>query len=194
MQNTDSYPLQRPPSPNCQTHITVVKLSSIQMCDLNTRVIEQNTDCYPLQLPPSPTSQTHRIVVKSSSTRIMSAASLETSVPDIPMEMPISALFSATASFTPSPVIPTTAPFCCKAWPQHDTVHGSSTSATVLAMNPPFHHNHHIEYVADKVGCLTSQTYTFTNNHFDQMDDNLKPMPLLLTVIKQACLLQMSQA
>ena len=55
------------------------------------------------------------MVVKSSSTRIMSAASLETSVPDIPMDMPISALFNATASFTPSPVIPTTAPFCCNA-------------------------------------------------------------------------------
>ncbi len=41
----------------------------------------------------------------------MTAACLETSVPVIPMAMPMSAFFSAGASFTPSPVIATTWPF-----------------------------------------------------------------------------------
>jgi hypothetical protein len=46
-----------------------------------------------------------------SSVRIIVAASFETSVPVIPMAMPMSALFSAGASFTPSPVIATMCPF-----------------------------------------------------------------------------------
>ena len=41
----------------------------------------------------------------------MSAASFVTSVPVIPMAMPMSAFFSAGASFTPSPVIATMFPF-----------------------------------------------------------------------------------
>ncbi len=49
----------------------------------------------------------YMIVLKLSSTKIMSAASLDTSVPDLPMAMPISADLSATASLTPSPVIAT---------------------------------------------------------------------------------------
>ena len=40
----------------------------------------------------------------------MSAASLATSVPLMPMAMPMSAFFSAGASFTPSPVMATTCP------------------------------------------------------------------------------------
>ena len=47
------------------------------------------------------------IVAKLSSAKIMVAASLETSVPVIPMAMPTSAFLSAGASFTPSPVIET---------------------------------------------------------------------------------------
>ena len=41
----------------------------------------------------------------------MTAACLETSVPVMPIAMPMSAFLSAGASFTPSPVIPTTWPF-----------------------------------------------------------------------------------
>ena len=40
----------------------------------------------------------------------MSAASFATSVPLMPMAMPMSACFSAGASFTPSPVIATISP------------------------------------------------------------------------------------
>ena len=47
------------------------------------------------------------IVAKLSSTKITSAASFVTSVPE-PIAMPTSASLSAGASFTPSPVIPTT--------------------------------------------------------------------------------------
>nr|CAO86540.1 unnamed protein product [Microcystis aeruginosa PCC 7806] len=55
------------------------------------------------------------MVAKLSSRRIISLASLVTSVPAIPMAMPISACFKAGASFTPSPVIATNLPFFCKA-------------------------------------------------------------------------------
>ena len=55
------------------------------------------------------------MVAKLSSVRIMEAASLDTSVPIIPMATPISAFFSAGASFTPSPVIATICPRRCQA-------------------------------------------------------------------------------
>ena len=58
---------------------------------------------------------THMMVLNSSLTRIMSAASLQTSVPDLPIAIPMSAALSATESFTPSPVIPTIRPLACKA-------------------------------------------------------------------------------
>lgn len=64
----------------------------------------------------SPWRQTHMMVWKSSSTRIMSAASLQTSVPVWPIATPMSAAFNATASFTPSPVMATTAPLFCRDW------------------------------------------------------------------------------
>ena len=54
-----------------------------------------------------PSSTAATIVAKLSSKRIIEAASLVTSVPDIPMAIPISASFIAGASFTPSPVIAT---------------------------------------------------------------------------------------
>ena len=55
------------------------------------------------------------MVEKLSSTRIMSAASLHTSVPDLPMAMPMLADLRATESLTPSPVIATMAPLLCRA-------------------------------------------------------------------------------
>ena len=57
-----------------------------------------------------PTSTAATIVAKLSSASTMSAASLETSVPVIPMATPMSAAFSAGASLTPSPVIATVMP------------------------------------------------------------------------------------
>ena len=50
-------------------------------------------------------------MAKLSSVRIIAAASFETSVPVIPIAMPMSARLSAGASFTPSPVIATMCPF-----------------------------------------------------------------------------------
>jgi len=55
------------------------------------------------------------IEAKLSSVRIMSAASLATSVPVMPMAMPMSARRRAGASFTPSPVTATTSPFALSA-------------------------------------------------------------------------------
>mmetsp|Transcript_24043 Transcript_24043/g.27011 ORF Transcript_24043/g.27011 Transcript_24043/m.27011 type:complete len:242 (-) Transcript_24043:138-863(-) len=52
-----------------------------------------------------PSSTADTIVEKLSSARTMSAASLDTSVPVIPMATPIAACWSAGASLTPSPVI-----------------------------------------------------------------------------------------
>ena len=50
------------------------------------------------------------IVTKLSSASIISAAFFATSVPFFPIAIPISAFFKAGLSFTPSPVIATTAP------------------------------------------------------------------------------------
>ena len=58
---------------------------------------------------PSRTAAT--IVVKLSSVMTISEAFLVTSVPLVPIAMPISAVFMLGASFTPSPVIATTLPF-----------------------------------------------------------------------------------
>ena len=52
------------------------------------------------------------MVAKLSSVRIIAAASFETSVPVIPIAMPMSALLSAGASLTPSPVMATIFSFC----------------------------------------------------------------------------------
>ena len=55
------------------------------------------------------------MVAKLSSVSTISAASLVTSVPLIPIATPTSACFSAGASFTPSPVIPTISFLLCRA-------------------------------------------------------------------------------
>jgi len=56
------------------------------------------------------------MVAKLSSVRTMSAASLVTSVPLIPMAIPMSAALMAAASFTPSPVMATMFPCALSAW------------------------------------------------------------------------------
>ena len=58
-----------------------------------------------------PSSTALTIVAKLSSVIIMSDAPFATSVPFLPIAQPISAAFSAGASFTPSPVMATTFPF-----------------------------------------------------------------------------------
>ena len=63
-----------------------------------------------------PSSMALTMLAKLSSSRMMSAASLATSVPDRPIAMPMSAALSAGASLTPSPVTATTSPFLCSAW------------------------------------------------------------------------------
>ena len=55
------------------------------------------------------------IVAKLSSESIIDAASLDTSVPVMPIATPMSAFFSAGASLTPSPVMDTILPFLCQA-------------------------------------------------------------------------------
>ena len=55
------------------------------------------------------------MVPKLSSVKIISAESLATSVPLIPIATPISARFNAGASLTPSPVIAVTLPLACSA-------------------------------------------------------------------------------
>ncbi|KAH3659767.1 hypothetical protein OGATHE_005812 [Ogataea polymorpha] len=64
---------------------------------------------------PFPSLMACKMVLKSSSVKTMSAASLATSVPFLPMAIPISASLSAGASFTPSPVMATMSPRICNA-------------------------------------------------------------------------------
>ena len=64
------------------------------------------------------------IVAKLSSVRIITAASLETSVPVMPIATPMSAVLSAGASLTPSPVIATTLPFSLQQPDEADLVLG----------------------------------------------------------------------
>jgi hypothetical protein len=52
---------------------------------------------------------------KSSFSKIMSAASLVTSEPEIPIEIPMSPCLMAGESLTPSPVTPTTFPIAWQA-------------------------------------------------------------------------------
>jgi hypothetical protein len=59
---------------------------------------------------PRPSSTAAMMVAKLSSASTMSAAALDTSVPVMPIATPMSAVFNAGASLTPSPVIATTAP------------------------------------------------------------------------------------
>ena len=56
----------------------------------------------------SPFETAFTIVAKLSSVSIIEEASFATSVPTFPIAIPMSACFSAGASFTPSPVIATT--------------------------------------------------------------------------------------
>mmetsp|Transcript_39313 Transcript_39313/g.77512 ORF Transcript_39313/g.77512 Transcript_39313/m.77512 type:complete len:221 (+) Transcript_39313:1336-1998(+) len=62
-----------------------------------------------------PSSMPSTMAEKSSESKIMSAASLETSVPAMPMAHPMSACDKAGESFTPSPVTATMWPIFCAA-------------------------------------------------------------------------------
>ncbi len=79
---------------------------------------------------PSCTAAT--IVRKLSSSRIIFAASLETSVPVIPIATPISAAFRAGASFTPSPVIAVTCPRFCKVFTIRNLCVGETRAKTEI--------------------------------------------------------------
>ena len=70
------------------------------------------------------------IVAKLSSARIMSAASRVTSVPVMPIAMPMSADFSAGASLTPSPVIATMCPSACSAFTMRSLCSGATRAYT----------------------------------------------------------------
>ena len=84
-------------------------MAALHQTHIHTHTVKQ-------QHPPHADQRgTHMMVVKLSFVRIISAASLHTSVPTFPIAMPMSALFSAIASLVPSPVMATTLPTCCKA-------------------------------------------------------------------------------
>ena len=80
-----------------------------------------------------PSSTAASMELKLSSVSTMSAASLETSVPVIPMATPISACFNAGASFTPSPVMATTWPFACRARTSRIFCSGVALAKTVVS-------------------------------------------------------------
>ena len=64
---------------------------------------------------PRPSSTAATIEAKLSSISTMSEAAFVTSVPAMPIAIPMSAALTAGASLTPSPVIATTAPACFRA-------------------------------------------------------------------------------
>ena len=73
------------------------------------------------------------MVAKLSSVRIMTAASLETSVPVMPMATPMSAVLSAGASLTPSPVIATTLPFSFSSRTRRTLSSGATRATTPMS-------------------------------------------------------------
>ena len=73
------------------------------------------------------------MVAKLSSVRIITAASLETSVPVMPMATPMSAVFSAGASLTPSPVIATTLPFSLSSRTRRTLSSGATRATTPIS-------------------------------------------------------------
>ncbi len=81
---------------------------------------------------PRPSSTAASMLAKLSSVSTMSAASLATSVPVMPMATPMSARRSAGASLTPSPVMATTSPRACRAWTRRSFCSGVTRANTVL--------------------------------------------------------------
>jgi hypothetical protein len=77
------------------------------------------------------------MVAKLSSVRIMTAASLETSVPVIPMATPMSAALSAGASLTPSPVMATTWWDCLSSRTIRSLSSGATRATTPMLGNSP---------------------------------------------------------
>ena len=78
---------------------------------LDAKIYVMNFLIFSYTVLPSSTALT--IVAKLSSSRTISDASFATSVPEIPIAIPISAFLSAGASLTPSPVTATTSPSSC---------------------------------------------------------------------------------
>ncbi len=87
--------------------IKTIKISEI--LQLNKKLMALRIFRYTAR--PCATAST--IVAKLSSVKIISEAPWATSVPVIPIAQPTSLAFKAGASFTPSPVIATTAPERC---------------------------------------------------------------------------------
>ena len=79
-----------------------------------------------------PNSTALTIVAKLSSVRIITAASLDTSVPVMPIATPMSAAFSAGASLTPSPVIATTLPDCFSSRTRRTLSSGATRAITLI--------------------------------------------------------------
>lgn len=110
------------------------------------------------------------MVVKLSSIRTTSAAPLATLVPAMPIAVPMSAILSAAASFTPSPVMAATWPWRCSVstiatlsvgwarahvtvWPTISLMRASSASS-MLVIGLPFSG---VPRTGDSVGCFGSR-------------------------------------
>ena len=86
-----------------------------------------------LSKTPRPCSTADWRVAKLSSVRIMSAAPFATSVPVIPIAIPMSACLRAGASFTPSPVIATMWPRAWRAFTNRSFCSGATRAKTVVS-------------------------------------------------------------
>ena len=83
---------------------------------------------------PLPSSTAATIEAKLSSDSTISADSLATSVPVMPMATPMSARFSAGASLTPSPVIATIWPSPCSASTMRTFCSGATRANTLTSL------------------------------------------------------------
>ncbi len=83
-----------------------------------------------LSKTPRSSSTAASMEAKLPSVSIMSAASFDTSVPVIPMAVPMSACLSAGASFTPSPAMATTWPRDCNALTRRSFCSGATRAKT----------------------------------------------------------------
>src|SRR5699024_5386632 len=85
-----------------------------------------------------PSSTADTILEKLSSVNTISAVFLATSVPVMPIAIPISDLFNAMASLTPSPVIATTSPLSFKADTILTLCSGDTLAYTVFSFTTSF--------------------------------------------------------
>ena len=133
-----------------------------------------------------PSSTADTIVAKLSSVNITSAASFATSVPTFPIAHPMSDVFNAGLSFTPSPVMATTSPFACHAFTIRTLCSGDTLAYTEYFL---------ISFVNCSSDILSSSNPVKASSSFSNIPNFLAIAtavtlwsPVIITVLIPACL------